>query len=68
MLMTKRFGASGGVGTCCVQLAKLAGCEVIACASSAAKLERLQSLGADHLLDYTRGIKRGKRSIRVQLF
>ena len=47
------LGASGGVGTCCVQLAKLAGCEVIACASSAAKLERLQSLGADHLLDYT---------------
>ena len=34
-------------------LAKLACCEVIACASSAAKLERLQSLGADHLLDYT---------------
>src|SRR5262249_29870298 len=28
------LGASGGVGTCCVQLAKNAGCEVIACASS----------------------------------
>ena len=48
------LGASGGVGTCCVQLAKLAGCEVIACASSASKLERLKNLGADHLLDYTR--------------
>lgn len=48
------LGASGGVGTCCVQLAKLAGCEVIACASSESKLERLGELGADHLLDYTR--------------
>jgi NADPH:quinone reductase-like Zn-dependent oxidoreductase len=45
------LGASGGVGTCCVQLAKIAGCEVIACSSSAAKLERLRALGADHLLD-----------------
>src|SRR6185312_1574771 len=48
------LGASGGVGSCCVQLAKLAGCEVIACSSSAAKLERLQTLGADHLLDYSK--------------
>ncbi|OGA55012.1 MAG: zinc-binding dehydrogenase [Betaproteobacteria bacterium RIFCSPLOWO2_12_FULL_62_13] len=48
------LGASGGVGTCCVQLAKLAGCEVIACASSDTKLERLKQLGADHILDYTR--------------
>ena len=47
------LGASGGVGTCCVQLAKLAGCEVIACASSESKLKRLGELGADHLLDYT---------------
>jgi NADPH:quinone reductase-like Zn-dependent oxidoreductase len=48
------LGASGGVGTCCVQLAKLAGAEVIACASSEGKLARLKDLGADHLLDYTR--------------
>ena len=47
------LGASGGVGSCCVQLAKLAGCVVIACSSSASKLERLQALGADHLLDYS---------------
>ncbi|WPB56303.1 zinc-binding dehydrogenase [Xylophilus sp. GOD-11R] len=46
------LGASGGVGTCCVQLAKLAGCEVIAAASSPEKLARLKELGADHLLDY----------------
>jgi alcohol dehydrogenase len=48
------LGASGGVGTGCVQLARLAGCEVIACASTADKLQRLRELGADHLLDYTK--------------
>ena len=48
------LGASGGVGTCCVQLAKLVGAEVIACASSDDKLKRLGELGADHLLDYTK--------------
>jgi NADPH:quinone reductase-like Zn-dependent oxidoreductase len=48
------LGASGGVGTCCVQLAKLAGAEVIVCASSDAKLARLKDLGADHGIDYTK--------------
>ena len=48
------LGASGGVGTCCVLLAKMVGAEVIACASSPEKLERLRDLGADHLIDYTR--------------
>ncbi len=41
------LGASGGVGTCCVQLAKSAGATVIACASSEEKLARLKALGAD---------------------
>jgi alcohol dehydrogenase len=48
------LGASGGVGTGCVQLAREAGAEVIACASSDAKLARLRELGAHHVLDYTR--------------
>ena len=48
------LGASGGVGTCCVQLAKMVGAEVVACASSEDKLQRLGQLGADHLIDYTR--------------
>ena len=48
------LGASGGVGTCCVQLARLAGAEVIACASSESKLTRLKELGATHLVDYTK--------------
>ncbi|MDE2571067.1 MAG: zinc-binding dehydrogenase [bacterium] len=48
------LGASGGVGTCCVMLAKMVGAEVIACASSAEKLERLRQLGADRTIDYTK--------------
>lgn len=46
------LGASGGVGTASVVLAKLLGAEVIACASGAEKLERLRALGADHVVDY----------------
>jgi NADPH:quinone reductase-like Zn-dependent oxidoreductase len=46
------LGASGGVGTGCVILAKLLGAEVIACASSAEKLDRLKALGADHGVNY----------------
>jgi alcohol dehydrogenase len=48
------LGASGGVGTCCVQLAKLAGAEVIVCASNTEKLARLKELGADHGIDYSK--------------
>jgi alcohol dehydrogenase len=47
------LGASGGVGTCCVFLAKQAGATVIACASSEDKLKRLRELGADEVIDYT---------------
>jgi alcohol dehydrogenase len=47
------LGASGGVGTCCVQLAKSIGCEVIACASSDWKIARLKELGADHVINTT---------------
>jgi len=46
------LGASGGVGTGCVILAKHLGAEVIACAGSAEKLERLKALGADHVVNY----------------
>ncbi len=45
------LGATGGVGTCCVQLAKAAGATVIATGSSAWKLEKLKELGADHVID-----------------
>jgi alcohol dehydrogenase len=46
------LGASGGVGVACVQLAKLVGAEVIACASSETKLQRLREIGADHVVNY----------------
>jgi alcohol dehydrogenase len=46
------LGASGGVGTGCVLLAKMLGAEVIACASSADKIQRLKELGADHAINY----------------
>jgi NADPH:quinone reductase-like Zn-dependent oxidoreductase len=46
------LGASGGVGTGCVILAKLLGAEVIACASGAEKLDRLKALGADAVVNY----------------
>jgi alcohol dehydrogenase len=48
------LGASGGVGTGCVLLGKLAGATVIACGSSEVKLARLSSLGADRAIDYAR--------------
>jgi NADPH:quinone reductase-like Zn-dependent oxidoreductase len=46
------LGASGGVGTGCVLLARMLGAEVIACASSADKIARLKELGADHVINY----------------
>jgi alcohol dehydrogenase len=46
------LGASGGVGVCCVQLARLAGATVIAATSSAEKAARLRALGADDIIDY----------------
>jgi alcohol dehydrogenase len=46
------LGASGGVGSCCVQLAKLAGAHVIVAASSQQKLDRLFGIGADQGINY----------------
>jgi NADPH:quinone reductase-like Zn-dependent oxidoreductase len=46
------LGASGGVGTGCVLLAKMLGAEVVACASSEDKIQRLKDLGADHVINY----------------
>jgi len=47
------LGASGGVGTSAIQLAKITGATVIAAASSDDKLALCKSLGADHLVNYS---------------
>lgn len=44
------LGATGGVGTCCVQLCKRLDARVIATGGSSGKLDRLRAIGADHVL------------------
>jgi len=46
------LGASGGVGSAAIELAKAMGAQVIAAASTNEKLEYCKTLGADHVINY----------------
>jgi NADPH:quinone reductase-like Zn-dependent oxidoreductase len=60
-------GASGGVGTMAVQIAKALGAEVTGVCSTR-HLELIRSLGADHVIDYTTDdFTRGPRRFDVVL-
>ena len=43
--------AAGGVGTSAIQVAKLAGCEVIGVVGSSHKVETAKTFGCDHVID-----------------
>lgn len=45
------LGAAGGVGLTAVEIGKLMGAQVVACARGSAKLEAAKAAGADHLID-----------------
>ena len=47
------FGAAGGVGLTAVEIGKIMGANVIACASTQEKLDLCQDMGADHVINYS---------------
>lgn len=62
------LGASGGVGQAAIEIGKLLGARVVACASSAEKLAFCRELGADELIDYgASDLKEALRALGVDV-
>ena len=47
------LGASGGVGSACIQIAKLFTDKIIACAGDESKKEHCKAMGASHFINYS---------------
>ncbi len=58
------LGASGGVGQAAIEIGKLMGARVIACASSADKLAFCREVGADEVINYAEGEEDLKTAFR----
>lgn len=58
-------GASGGVNTACIQIARLAGADVYVVGSSVEKLALAESLGASHLIDRTQNENWSKTVLKL---
>ncbi|MGX5359425.1 zinc-dependent alcohol dehydrogenase family protein [Kocuria sp. KH4] len=56
---------TGGVSVYAVQLAKAMGATVVATSSSAAKMERVRALGADHVLNYREDPRWGRTVLEL---
>lgn len=62
------LGASGGIGTAAIELAKIAGARVIAAVSSQDKANFCSSLGADHTLIYDKELdKDAQRALSKEI-
>lgn len=59
-------GSAGGVGLAAVQIGKMMGATVIATASSDHKLKIVETMGADHTINYTDGFREKVKALTDQ--